>query len=253
MKLAGRFLVVFALFVQGSFLYSAEPDVVVPNSGSTFVLVHGAWGGSYDWKDMERRLEAMGHTVYRPALTGHGERYHLSNPDIDLSMHIQDVVGLIEWEQLENVVLMGHSYGGMVITGVADRVPERIKSLVYLDAFVPEDGESTWPASQTGAANSEPFSTPPWVNVNGPIPHNVPHSTKCFSEQLSLTNPLRMEISTTYVYLVDPGRELEEDTFHRFYLRAKEYGWKTIIMKDRGHNAHTTHPDEIAEVFHNAR
>jgi pimeloyl-ACP methyl ester carboxylesterase len=110
-------------------------------SGPTVVIVHGAWGGGWDWRGVEQVLRQRGASVYRPTLTGLGERCHLASPDIDLTTHVTDIVNVIEWEELEDVILLGHSYGGMVITGVADRVPDRIRRLVYLDAFLPFDGE----------------------------------------------------------------------------------------------------------------
>ena len=98
---------------------------------------------------MDSLLTAQGHRVYRVTLTGLGERVHLASPSIGLTTHIADVVNTISWEQLEDVVLVGHSYGGMVITGVADRIPARIRALIYVDAFLPESGESV--ARLTGA------------------------------------------------------------------------------------------------------
>jgi pimeloyl-ACP methyl ester carboxylesterase len=105
----------------------------------TFVLVHGACHGGWCWRDVTAELRAAGHEVFAPTLTGLGERSHLASPAVDLSMHIRDVANLIEWEDLREVVLVGHSYGGMVITGVADRLADRLAALVYLDALVPQD------------------------------------------------------------------------------------------------------------------
>jgi pimeloyl-ACP methyl ester carboxylesterase len=110
---------------------------------STFVLVHGAWHGGWCWRRVERLLRAQGHEVYAPTLTGLGERAHLMSRQIDLETHIADVLGVLHTEDLHDIVLCGHSYGGMVITGVADREPQRIAALVYLDAFVPDNGECT--------------------------------------------------------------------------------------------------------------
>ena len=109
---------------------------------TSFVLVHGAWNGSWCWKRVRRLLQAQGHDVFTPTLTGVGERSHLLSRDVNLETHILDVVNLIRWEELSDIVLCGHSYGGCVISGVADRVPDRIRSLVYLDAFVLQDGEN---------------------------------------------------------------------------------------------------------------
>src|SRR5215217_2713392 len=108
----------------------------------TIVIVHGAWGGAWAFKKVEALLRQKGFEVYRPQLTGQGDRVHLARPDIGLNIHIDDVVNMLLYEDLRDIILVGHSYGGMVITGVADRVPDRIKRLVYLDALVPNDGES---------------------------------------------------------------------------------------------------------------
>jgi pimeloyl-ACP methyl ester carboxylesterase len=109
---------------------------------ATYILVHGAWHGGWCYRDTAAALRAKGHTVFTPTLTGTGERFHQSHECITLETHIRDIAGVIEAEELENVILLGHSYGGMVITGLADRLPEKLAALVYLDAFVPEHGES---------------------------------------------------------------------------------------------------------------
>ncbi len=107
-----------------------------------YVLVHGGWFGVWCWYKVVPLLQAAGHSVYTPTLTGVGEQAALLTPEIGLDTHIQDVVNLIETKDLQQVILVGHSYSGMVITGVADRVPDRIAHLVYLDAVVPRDGQS---------------------------------------------------------------------------------------------------------------
>ena len=109
---------------------------------ATFVLAHGAWHGGWCWRKIIPFLEAASHQVYAPSLTGLAERASLLTPDIGLDTHIQDIVGVLEEKNLHDVILVGHSYGAMVITGAVDQVPERIAHLVYLDTFVPRDGES---------------------------------------------------------------------------------------------------------------
>jgi pimeloyl-ACP methyl ester carboxylesterase len=137
---------------------------------TTFVLVHGAWHGGWYYKQVARLLRQAGHEVYTPTLTGLGERAHLMNRTIDLDTHVQDIVGVIRCEELSDVVLCGHSYGGMVIAGVAEQVAAKIRSLVYLDAFVPENGKSLFdylPAEQSGqmrtdaAQNGEGYKVTP--------------------------------------------------------------------------------------------
>jgi pimeloyl-ACP methyl ester carboxylesterase len=109
---------------------------------STFVIVHGGWGGAWEWTPVARRLRACGHETFTPTLTGMGERAHLAAPDVGLETHIEDVVATVELEDLSDVVLCAHSYGGVPVTGAADRIPERIRLLVYIDALVPRDGQS---------------------------------------------------------------------------------------------------------------
>ncbi|MEM9604517.1 MAG: alpha/beta fold hydrolase [Pseudomonadota bacterium] len=109
---------------------------------ANFVLVHGAWHGGWCYRDTAAALRAAGHTVHTPTHTGLGEKAHLASEAITLETHVRDVMGCIESEELDDVILCGHSYGGMVITQLADRMPDRIRALVYLDAFVPKHGES---------------------------------------------------------------------------------------------------------------
>src|SRR5207248_5461012 len=109
---------------------------------TTFVLVHGAWHGGWCWRKLTPLLREKGHDVFTPTLTGLGERVHLAGPEVGLGVHVQDVASVIEYENLHDVVLVGHSYGGMVIAGVAGRLPERLAHLVYLDAYAPEDGQA---------------------------------------------------------------------------------------------------------------
>ncbi len=111
-------------------------------TATTFLLVHGAWHGGWAWVRVADRLRARGHIVFAPTLTGLGERAHLLRPGIDLSLHIADVLGVIKYEGLNDIVLVGHSYGGCVISGVAEAVPDAIRSIVFLDAFIPDNGDA---------------------------------------------------------------------------------------------------------------
>ena len=144
---------------------TALPQSAVPGEKSTCVIVHGAWGGGWDWKSVDQLLTADGYKVYRPTLTGQGEHSNLASTNIDLDTHIQDIVNVIVWEDLRDVVLVGHSYGGMVITGVADRVPDRIRRLVYVDALLPENGENvdTIISPKLKKPVKDGFVTCPWV------------------------------------------------------------------------------------------
>ena len=225
------------------------------NQKYTYVIVHGAWGGGWDWKPMDQLLTADGHKVYRPTLTGQGERSHLASTNIDLDTHIQDIVNVILWENLHDVVLVGHSYGGMVITGVADRVPDRIKHVIYLDAFVPNNGEcANAIRARTGIDRPiiNGFVIPTWITNNPPPPHDVPHPAKTFSEPISLTNQaVAVKLPTTYILTVDKGKTPEQDDFYPFYQRAKARGWTVIIMEG-DHNVQRSHQKELVGLLEQA-
>ena len=175
---------------------------------STYVIVHGAWGGTWQFKKTAHLLQDAGQQVYRPSLTGLGDKYHLAHKDIDLRTHIHDVINSILFEDLKDVVLVGHSYGGMIITGVADSIPDRIKKLVYLDAMIPKDGESVFGALSHGKELSfssaikpeQDFLIPAWVRDTTKTPRDVPHPIKTMTQQLALKNKKRMQIPTTYVF-----------------------------------------------------
>ena len=114
---------------------------------ATFVLVHGAIVGGWCWRWVAHGLREAGHEVHTPTMTGLGERIHLATPEVDLDTHIEDIANVLRFEDLTEVVLVGWSYGGMVVAGVADRLPERIAHVVYLDSDVPSDGDTSAPAS----------------------------------------------------------------------------------------------------------
>jgi pimeloyl-ACP methyl ester carboxylesterase len=178
---------------------------------AVFVLVHGAWGGAGVWRNFAPLLRDRGHEVFYFSLTGLGERYHLGQPQTDLSTHIQDVLELIEYENLTDIVLAGHSYGGMVITGVADRIPESIAHVVYLDAFLPRDGQALVDMDGTrgggGGVRFEmqedgfrilPTMPPDAPRPQGLVPRGQPIET--FQEAVKLSVPLEQRpFSRTYV------------------------------------------------------
>jgi len=222
----------------------------------TYVIVHGAWGGGWAFREVERLLRADGQRVYRPTLTGQGEKVHLASlltTNIDLKLHITDVANVLEWEDLHEVVLVGHSYGGMVITGVADRLPGRIKHMIYLDAILPEDGESANTVMGNGLpASTNVFIVPFWLKANTPIPHDVPHPARTFSQPITLTNQAAaLSIPTTYILTVDAGKQPQQDGFYRSYERAKARGWQTEIMEG-DHNVQWSKPKELAQRLEEA-
>ena len=219
----------------------------------TYVLVHGAWGGGWAWRDVADRLRARGHEAYRPTLTGLGERRHLVSLDVGLATHIEDVVNVLVFEQLRNVVLVGHSYGGMVISGVADRVPERIAHRVYIDAFVPEDGESIagedgpdeWLRKMTG----DGLVVPPWVGPDQEPPHDVPHPLRSFTDRLRLESEAAKRIPTTYILTMGPGAQTDDFSAHA--ARARARGWAVEVL-EADHNPQWSKPAELTDLLDEA-
>lgn len=219
----------------------------------TIVIVHGAWGGSWAFRKVEALLREKGFNVYRPQLTGLGERVHLARPDIGLSTHIDDVVNMILFEDLHDIILMGHSYGGMVITGVADRVPDRIRRLVYVDAFVPNDGESVMGFAGTRGDWLKPmikgdYIVPPWVKPDQPPPKDVPQPLKTFTESIVLKNKAGLKVPATYILTVDAGKEAKDDDFWPQAQRARERGWPVEQLK-ADHNAQWSAPEALVEML----
>jgi pimeloyl-ACP methyl ester carboxylesterase len=239
-------------------LMGCSPKPPTPDAGadgSTIVFVHGAWGGGWQFHKVEPLLRRAGHTVYRPTLTGLGERVHLASPDIGLATHIEDVVKVFEFEDLHDVVLVGHSYGGMVISGVAHRIPHRIDTLVYMDAFVPEDGESL--AALVGgkitgvdASDAEEEDAwrvaPGWVEEGKPPPVDVPHPLKTLTDTIVLDNSEAEKIHAVFLLTVEEGKDT--DDFDFFATRARDRGWPVVEMEG-GHNPQWFQPEAFTDVL----
>ena len=231
---------------------------------STFVLVHGAWRGSWCWNRVRRGLQAQGYEVFTPTLTGLSERRHLASRDIDLNTHVDDVVNLIVHEDLTDVVLCGHSYAGAVITGVGDRIPERIEALVYLDAFTPKDGESLHDqlapevaqaqvdqANETGDGwlvrpiPAEAFNVNEadraWVDAQC-----TPQPLATFQQKLRLTGDIEKVGKVTYILASGWGNPTP---FTAIHAQARANGWTTREL-DCGHDVMLDMPDElVAELL----
>ena len=221
-----------------------------------FVVAHGAWSAGWAWKKMRPLMRAAGHEFWTPTYTGIGERVHLANPDIDLDTHIRDVIGVLEFEDLRDVVLIGHSYGGMVATGVADRARERIAKLIYLDAFVPEDGKSLLDyvgehgkkirqAAGDGwrvPANPMPPDTAP-ADLEWAAPKRVPQPVKTIATPIRLAGNNPPPRSYIYCQRAAPG-----DPFRQFAALAQREGWPYFEL-DASHNPHITMPDELASLL----
>lgn len=194
----------------------------------TFVIVHGATAGGYEWKETGKHLLANGHTVYRVTLTALGERSHLSAEGVNLTTHINDVVNTILFEDLHDVVLTGHSYGGRVITGVMNRIPERIRHVMFFDAAVPNDGETGFsrqsgPPADMGVKNGRRI--PAWLNETPTkYPHNVGQPIGTSTEAVAYNNPAAFKLNVTYVPFIAAGQDAAERA-------ARDPSWKNAVAR----------------------
>lgn len=227
----------------------------------TYVLIAGAWHGGWVWRDVIPGLRKLGHAVTAPTLTGLGERYQNGTAATDLSSHIQDVVAHIEAEDLQSVTLVGWSYGGMVITGVAARIPDRIKSLIYLDAFVPEDGKALVDyigpeqRAQLELLMSEGKFIPPIpleaFGVTDPaivefvVPRLVAQPPRTFFEPVQAP-PLRPGISVAYVYC---SKNPTGIAFARFYEKLRADPCVRTAVMDTGHHPMLSEPSKTIAIL----
>ncbi|MBZ4422368.1 alpha/beta fold hydrolase [Myxococcus sp. RHSTA-1-4] len=236
---------------------------------ATFVLVHGAFYGGWCWKHVRALLRQAGHEVFTPTLTGSGERHHLLSREVSLATHVQDIVQVLEHEDLRDVVLVGHSYGGMVITGVADRLPGRLRHLVYLDAHLPDPGQAASGAFSEGTADvlqslaqaqGEAWLLPPLPlhvmgvtrpeDVEWAQPRRVPHPLHTLNEPL----PLHRGPSTlpgTYIRCSQREGLLQAfgtDPLAPFFDKARQRGFRFLDI-DSGHDAMIAVPQLTAQAL----
>jgi len=222
-----------------------------------FVVAHGAWGAGWMWKKMHPLMAARGHRLVTPTYTGLGERAHLARPDVDLDTHIADMLGVLEFEELTDVDLIGHSYGGMVASGVADRARSRIKQLIYIDAFVPSDGESLFDLVPPDLKAQRAPSGDGWRIPPNPMPPDTPAEDRAWAEPKRLPQPAQtfmqklklqngpLTLPRHYIYCT---RHSPDDRFRRFYERAKREGWSAYEI-DSSHSPQVTNPVALAELL----
>jgi pimeloyl-ACP methyl ester carboxylesterase len=227
---------------------------------ATFVVAHGAWSAGWAWKKMHPLMAARGHRLFTPSYTGLGERAHLGGPHIDLETHIADIVGVLEMEDLRGVILIGHSYGGMVATGVADRARDRIAQLVYLDSFAPKHGDSVFsllPAREAPARAAAAKTGDGWKMPENPMPPDTPEADRAWAEPRRRPQPLKtyeqrlnlkggeLTLPRHYIYAL---RHPPDDRFRPFLERGKREGWRTYEI-DASHNPHITCPDVLMKLL----
>ena len=234
------------------------------SNGRTYVLVHGAWHGGWVWKDVSDQLTDYGHRVTTPTLTGLGERAHLVLDDVGLDTHVNDIVQHIQMENLTNVVLLGWSYGGMVVTGVISIIPDRILSVIYLDAFVPEDGkalvdyatlqiepiqdllkagERLVPLPQN--AYQDRWNITEQAVIDSAVPRLTPQPIESFIQ--SVKAPLGLPKNINYTYIKLNGDQLEP--FMQFYEQAlSDLHFETEKVED-GHMIMLTNPGKLVALL----
>ena len=229
----------------------------------TYVLVHGAWHGGWCWKRVRHILEAAGHRVYTPTQTGLGERSHLLGPGITLDTFVQDICNVLVWEDLREVILVGHSFGGIAITGAADRERDRIAHLVYLDALVLQNGHSPFSVvgeeiAATRREQAVKASGGTWMPVPDPSAFGVvdpqdaawlrarctPHPILTYEDRLVLEGPVGAGLPVTYIAVTPPYQPGQAS---RAFARAQP-DWIYLEI-EAGHDAMVTSPGPLAEAL----
>ena len=236
---------------------------------ATFVLVHGGGHGGWAWHKVAPLLRAAGHAVHTPTLTGLGERAHLAHPGIDLDLHVQDIVNVLLYEDLRGVVLVGHSYAGLVITGVADRAADRIAHLVYLDAANPRHGEAGvdllgeaararvlacaeqgWTAPEATEAVVRNWGVPDGSELTWVMARLRPQPVRTLLQPLRFRAAVVGALPRTYVYCTERG-PLGMRPPHSVDRALSEPGWRYRELP-HGHAALMTAPDEVAALLREA-
>lgn len=245
---------------RGAFLAASLTTGVRPSEGAaavvpaTFVLAHGAWSGAWAWKKMHPLMSARGHRLLTPSYTGLGERAHLANPNIDLDTHISDIVNVLVYEDLHNVVLVGHSYGGMVSTGVADRARDRISRVIYIDAFVPDDGQSVFDLTEQNVEQWRASALDGWRLPPLPLPPDTPSEDLPWIAVRRMHQPIKtfeQALRLTKGPLTVPRRYVlctKSETFRPYFNKAKAAGWPVYELAS-SHNPHITVPKQLADLL----
>jgi len=234
---------------------------VASEGGATFLLVHGAWHGGWCWRDVVPHLRAAGHGIYAPSMTGLGDRAHLASPDINLTTHITDIVNIIEYEELSDVILVGHSYGGVVISGVADQVKDRIAHLMFLDAVLNPTGTSQWSEETIKQRSPEAYESrllpvADWDFLGIPEDHPslpwmeerlVPHPVGTLTEIITYVNGGTDDLPKTYVRCTLGRMTNGEEPWQGVFDQAPDE-W-TYLTLETGHDLMVTAPKETADIL----
>ena len=243
---------------------AASPALAQPAVPRTYMLVHGAWHGGWCWAKVADRLRAAGHRVYTPTQTGLGERKHLLRADISLDVFITDLVNAIEAEELNDVILVGHSFGGRPIAGVADRAPQRLKRLVFLDAGLPDPGKSVFDGFPSSVRDARikaaqdfrgglSFPPPPAGSFGVTAPDDVawlerrmtPHPYGTYVTPMTLDHPIGNGVPCTYIRCIEPAYAVVDPSGAYAKSRAD---WQYLEIKS-GHDAMVIAPGPLSEML----
>jgi pimeloyl-ACP methyl ester carboxylesterase len=228
---------------------------------ATFVLVHGAWHGGWIWERVRHTLESPGHRIYSPTLTGLGERAHLASREVGLDTHIEDVLNVVKYQGLNEIILVGHSYAGVVITAVADRIPENISRIAYLDAVIPRHGQSFFDSASSGLRDKiepavmrygdgwkipvrrvENLGLVEREDIDWVMPRLVPHPYRTFCDRVQLQLPVESLPPRSYINCIRKKprggpRSLQAEGIDDYHEIST------------GHDAMITAPGEVAELL----
>lgn len=250
-------------------LAACAPAATLPENRLTFVLVHGTWHGGWVWKYVRNILEDKGHRIFTPTLTGCGEREHLSSPDVGLETHIQDIVNVIKFEDLTDVILVGHSFTGVAITGVADRLKDRIKHICFFDALVPAGNRMSGVPRDENGEIAEYFKTRQAGFIDGYkmdlwadyplkmlLPEDHPkaewvrskittHPAKTWTDVLVLENGGWEDVPRSFIHCVGQKFAMSSE---KMVGPARKPGWQFIEL-DIARDGMVTHPEIVADIL----
>lgn len=222
-----------------------------------YLIVHGGFSGGWGWREVANELRSAGHEVFTPTLTGLGERAHLANPEVNLDTHIQDIVGVLECEDLGQVILVGHSSGSMVITGVAERAPERLAWLVYVDTAIPQDGQSWFdllgPTMAQQLLELAESAGQGWrIPLIFDPPKFQPHPLKTVTDPLAVKNPIAVRLRRSFIYctaksLDSPVALAWPAIDHAAEVARRQGWWYRTLPTD--HSPNHTMPHELAGLL----
>ena len=241
---------------------AASPAMAQPASARTFVLIHGSYHGGWCWRRVADILQARGHKVFAQSLTGLGDRSHLLSKDINLETHIADIANLVRWEDLRDVCLVAHSYAGFPASGALEQIHDRVGSIVWLDAFLPEDGQKQIDyASAYGRDSMLKALAKGEISINPPPPSAFSVNEKDYAWLESKMTPHPIGTATQPIHLTGKLQTIAKKTFIRvprysqpafdkaFAACRTDKSWQTLVNRDSGHDVMVDQPEWLADIL----